>query len=170
MKSYKTIGIIVFLILAFAVFAWIAKPSPNGNKPGEPAQTSSATPGDLTAESAQFDFGTVSMAAGKVTHEFAIKNTSAGAVTITTIETSCMCTVATLIHGNNRFGPFGMPGHGLARGIDEIINPGETAVVEAVFDPAAHGPAGVGKIDREIHITDASSKMLVLRFSAFVTP
>ena len=42
--------------------------------------------------------------------------------------------------------------------------------VEVVFDPTAHGPAGVGKIERVVTLENNSSSDLNIMFSAFVTP
>lgn len=54
--------------------------------------------------------------------------------------------------------------------INQTINPGEEASVEVVFDPAAHGPAGVGQIQRTVTIENNTGKPLELGFSAVVTP
>lgn len=81
-----------------------------------------------------------------------------------------MCTVATLGIRGERFGPYGMPGHGFIPKIGQTINPNEEAIVEVVFDPAAHGPAGVGRIQRIITIENDSGQPLELQFTALVTP
>ncbi|KKT83316.1 MAG: hypothetical protein UW81_C0021G0020, partial [Candidatus Giovannonibacteria bacterium GW2011_GWC2_44_9] len=41
---------------------------------------------------------------------------------------------------------------------------------EVVFDPAAHGPAGVGRIERAVYLENSASEALQLKFSATVTP
>lgn len=126
----------------------------------------------LAAQESFYDFGTISMAAGTVRNVFVIRNDGAEPVTITKITTSCMCTKATLKSGGRSFGPFGMPGHGAVPGILQVITPGETAEIAAVFDPAAHGPSGTGKIRRVVSIeTNSQIKpRLELSFAADVTP
>src|SRR3972149_117405 len=124
----------------------------------------------LSSASPFFDFGKISMAAGNVSHPYSIKNISGAALTITRISTSCMCTTATLITPAGKRGPFGMPGHGPVPELQERFAPGETARVEVVFDPAAHGPAGIGQTDRTVTIINDAGPPLVLRFSAMVTP
>lgn len=126
--------------------------------------------GSLRAEETSFDFGAISMAAGTVTHSFKIDNTGATPVVVGKMYTSCMCTTATLVAGGKRFGPYGMPGHGFISGIGEPIAPGEEATVEVVFDPAAHGPAGVGRIQRTITIENSAGQALEFGFTALVTP
>jgi hypothetical protein len=64
-----------------------------------------------------------------------------------------------------------MPGHGgFAPDINEIVPPQENRGVDVVFDPAAHGPAGVGRIERAVFIEDENSGMKTLTIKALVTP
>jgi hypothetical protein len=81
-----------------------------------------------------------------------------------------MCTTATLVTPSGRRGPFGMPGHTPIPSIRERLAPGEMAQVEVVFDPAAHGPAGVGRIDRTVTLQNDAGAPLELAFTAMVTP
>jgi len=145
---------------------WIARPD------GQSSSASSATSNDiLTVEEANnYDFGTISMAAGKVRHTFKIKNISEKTVIVNKIYTSCMCTTAIFSLSGKQFGPYGMPGHGIISGINQAINPGEEADVEVIFDPAAHGPAGVGQIQRTITIENNAGRPVELLFAAIVTP
>ncbi len=160
-----TIGIILG-VLAFGGFIWIAKPDGESNN-----AVSATSNGTLTVEEANnYDFGTISMAKGIVSHTFKIKNTSEEAVTINKLYTSCMCTTAILSLSGKQFGPYGMPGHGAIPKIDQTISPGKEADVEVVFDPAAHGPAGVGRIQRTITIENNAGTPVELLFAAIVTP
>ena len=81
-----------------------------------------------------------------------------------------MCTTATLKIGGRQKGPYGMLGHGFIPKINETLNSGEEALVEVVFDPAAHGPAGVGPIQRAIAIENNAGEPVELLFAAIVTP
>jgi len=110
------------------------------------------------------------MAAGNVTHRFSIKNANAAPVVIRKISTSCMCTTAQLVKGGRKLAIYGMPGHGYVPNLDEPIAPNEQAMVEVVFDPAAHGPAGIGKIERFVSIYTDAAEPLELSFIALVTP
>ena len=110
------------------------------------------------------------MAAGKVSHRYPIRNGGAASLTVTRIYTSCMCTEATLARPGGKKGPFGMPGHGPAERIAEGFAPGEAAFVDIVFDPQAHGPAGVGRIERVVTIENSAGRPLELGFLAMVTP
>lgn len=81
-----------------------------------------------------------------------------------------MCTEATLVEGGERFGPFGMIGHGTIPEINRMVEPGRGVLVEAVFDPNAHGPAGIGRINRVISVVVGSRAIVELKLTAYVTP
>jgi len=168
MKRNKDIAISIGItLLALGGLAWLARPSPaHQNFAGVGA----GQPDSLQAEEAAFDFGTVSMAAGNVSHTFVIRNAAADPITITKLYTSCMCTTGTLEVGGKRFGPYGMPGHGSIPRISEAIGAGEKADVEVVFDPAAHGPAGIGPIERVIYVERENGGPLELTIRAMVRP
>jgi hypothetical protein len=124
----------------------------------------------LEVSEASYNFGTISMRQGNASHEFKLKNIGTEPVLISKIYTSCMCTEATLETKDGTIGPFGMMGHGLIPRIDRVIGPGEEAKLIAVFDPAAHGPAGVGRIQRVVSLESPGSAPLELAFQAMVTP
>src|SRR3989344_3147780 len=125
----------IFLgILVLAAMIWVARPAAEKGTVNYPEGSSGA----LEAKESSFDFGTISMAKGKVSHSFAVKNSGAGPVTIEKMYTSCMCTTAVLMKDGRKFGPYGMAGHGFIPKINEALASGAEAVVEVVFDPAAH--------------------------------
>ena len=107
---------------------------------------------------------------GEVAKEFTITNPNDGDIILSKVLTSCMCTNAYIIKPDSSMkGPFSMAGHG-ASSIDEVIKAGENRIVRVVFDPNAHGPAGIGNIDRFISLTDTSGNTLQLEIKALVTP
>ena len=126
----------------------------------------------LVASEPFFDFGTISMSAGNLTHAFNIKNTGTSSVTIDKIYTSCMCTIATLITQSGNEGPFGMQGHASIPQIAKVLAPGEEVRVDIVFDPAAHGPEGTGRVRRIVYLETGGGQesALQLSFEAVVTP
>ena len=133
-------------------------------------QAGSAQGSLIALDHDNFDFGEVSMANGKVNHMFKIKNTGNEAITIEKMYTSCMCTTAELMMRGSTWGPYGMPGHMSIPKIGEVLNPGEEAEIETIFDPAAHGPAGIGRIERQVTVENSSGASLELKFVAVVTP
>lgn len=127
----------------------------------------------LSVDNSFYDFGTISMAKGKVRTVFSLKNTTAETIVVEKLYTSCMCTSATLEINGERKGPFGMPSHKAIPKINQQITPGTKAFVEVEFDPAAHGPAGVGKIERKVFLdilSQGKQGKQEFSFSANVTP
>lgn len=169
MENKNNIVIWSAVILVIIVgFVWISgRSSENPN-----SQASLTEPSALAAAESFFDFGEISMAKGNVSHDFRVKNAGAKPINITKTYTSCMCTTAILQMASGReLGPYGMPGHGgFAPAINQIVASGEEITVKAIFDPAAHGPAGVGLIERAIYIENDSGKPVEIQFKAVVTP
>ena len=81
-----------------------------------------------------------------------------------------MCTTVKFIQGGKETGPFGMPGHGFVPPLKKTVAPNEEVAVSVTFDPTAHGPAGVGPIERAIYLYGKSDLLLQLDISASVTP
>lgn len=136
------------------------------------ASSSSSSVGSLTVMENDYDFGTISMEDGDVIHQFELMNDSSESVTINEVYTSCMCTTATITDAKDKtYGEFGMSGHGLLKKTNITLAPGDSAMVAAVFDPAAHGPSGVGLADRTVYIETNSTDTptIELDFKAMVT-
>lgn len=107
---------------------------------------------------------------GLVSHVFKVTNSSVKDIYLKKINTSCMCTAAYLESAGGEKGPFGMEGMGYVPPVNEIIKAGESRDIKVVYDPNAHGPAGVGAIDRAIYLTDGSDAVFQLEITAMVTP
>ncbi|PJE58536.1 MAG: hypothetical protein COU81_00135 [Candidatus Portnoybacteria bacterium CG10_big_fil_rev_8_21_14_0_10_36_7] len=167
MNNKTLIIIIILIILGFGVLIWWASLNQENNSSVLGTNNSQSV---LTASEKVYDFGTISMKDGKVEKVFKVTNSSAQDITISSIVTSCMCTVAYLETADGERGPFGMPGHGLVPKVNETIGAGETREVKVVYDPNAHGPAGVGNIDRFITLTDKTGAKFNLEIKATVTP
>ncbi len=173
MKTNTSIFFLAAVIVVIGAI-WVigTQPSVTQNNAPERSRSDSARGAEsLSADESFFNFGSISMAAGKVSHAYKIKNTGSDPIAVKKIYTSCMCTTAKLIMKEGSAGPFGMPGHAAIPTISERIAPNEEASVEVVFDPAAHGPGGVGKVRRVVYIeTDAQKEPFELSFEANVTP
>jgi hypothetical protein len=81
-----------------------------------------------------------------------------------------MCTTATLVKAMRIVGSYGMAGHGPMPDVNETFAAGEAAYVDVVFDPAAHGPAGLGHTERVVSIETDARQRLQLAFVANVRP
>jgi hypothetical protein len=172
--NWALLAAVMAIVLAVAVAILAARP---GARPANAIAPAAASPAvaspaqaSLLAKETFFDFGSISMAAGNVSHRYWFRNESATPVLIRRIYTSCMCTTATFVKGGRVVNRYGMPGHGPLPSVDETLAPGEAAYVDVVFDPAAHGPAGLGRTARVVTIESNTGLPLELRLTANVRP
>ncbi len=161
------IGALVVAVIAAKPDGRTAAPSA---APAAPAAAPARASQGLAAREVHFDFGSISMAAGNVSHRYWLHNESSAPVAIQRIHTSCMCTTATLVKGMRVIGRYGMAGHGPMPDVNESLAPGEAAYVDVRFDPAAHGPAGLGRTERVVTVEPAAGEPLQFGFVANVTP
>lgn len=145
------IGVLVFsflLIVGFAV--WQGGKEPSTKVAGA---TASANIKDLEVSPASYDVGTIKMKDGNVVKTYEVKNISSESMKLQRIATSCMCTKTKIKIGDRETREFGMEGMGDKNPpINLELPSGQTATVTAIFDPAAHGPKGVGPFDRTVFL------------------
>ena len=173
----KTKTIIMWVLGTFSLlilFVWIgSKNTTPSNNPNltTTASTTVEIKNQLVAPEIFYDFGTISMKNGNVSKIFKVTNSSDKDIFLSSLTTSCMCTKAFFVlpDGSKR-GPFGMPGMGMVPKLNETIKIGESRDVEVVYDPNAHGPAGVGMIDRFVYLEDSKGEKLQFEIKAVVTP
>lgn len=163
MNKTIIIGAVVILVL----FGIMALGRPQQASVPNPAQAATSV---LKTSENFHDFGTISMAKGLVNYPFTITNSTSEDITIDSVTTSCMCTSAYLVNGQSKKGPFGMPGMGYVPRANELVKAGETRTVDVVYNPAAHGPAGVGPIDRFVYVQDSKGGVVTFEIKAVVTP
>lgn len=106
----------------------------------------------IVIEPSYYNFGDVSQAKGITTTTFTIKNEGTSDLVIDNMESSCMCTTASIIY-NGAEGPiFGMSMHGgNPKEWSVSIPPGEEAQLKIYYDPNVHGELR-GLITRTIDI------------------
>ncbi len=165
----NTIIIVVLIIIGIAGLMWWGKSvqSTNNEKIENKQQLNNSE--TLIANETVYDFGTISMRDGIVSKIFKLTNPTQKDIDLKNIGTSCGCTTAFIINGNSKKGPFGMEGMSNNK-TDEVIPAGESRDIEVVFNPNAHGPAGIGIIDRFIYIIDSKRNETKLEIKAIVKP
>ncbi|MDP2704390.1 MAG: DUF1573 domain-containing protein [bacterium] len=168
MKKPFLIGAAGVLLLVGALF-YIGQPKEKEEQ-GNAYQGKAEIVSAFQAQESAYDFGTVRMANGNVNHVFSVRNAGETPMKIEKIFTSCMCTTAFAEQGGKRKGPFGMPGHGIVPKANIELAPGEEIGIDVVFNPNAHGPAGVGPIERQIYLVDEKGAEQVFAISGTVTP
>ena len=153
------------LIIVLGGVLMYAEPDEHPN-----ADTSTEIENVLTADRPLHDFGTISMKDGKVKTTFKIKNDKAEVIQMQKLYTSCMCTEASLKINGGNLGPFGMPGHGAFPTFKEVLEPNQEVQIEVEFDPNAHGPSGVGVIERMAILEGPKGQLVSVGIRANVTP
>lgn len=96
-----------------------------------------------------FDWGNIPYSGGNATKTFNIKNTGTDALKLTGVKTSCDCTKAQISIDGKTSPYFSM--HSTSSWVGEVA-PGKEAQLQVIFDPAFHGPTGVGPMERLISV------------------
>lgn len=159
MKSNKliiTISILTLTILGLGVWL-LTKPTP-----GSQLGTAIASGGKAEVPVASFDWGTIDYSGGDVTAEFTINNSGAGPLSLSEVSTSCMCTTAQIIISDPKSPFFGM--HTKSSWVGQIPAGGQ-ATLKVVFDPAFHGPSGVGPVTRQVVMKTSDPQNPKLEFN-----
>lgn len=132
-----------------------------GKQPAAVQVNSSQNAKASVVEEKNYDWGQIPYSGGKVSKSFTIKNTGTDKLTLSNIQTSCMCTNASVIIDGKSSPEFGM--HSTSSWVGEVM-PGKDAQLLVVFDPAFHGPSGVGIIDRLVEVGTNDSNNAKLEF------
>ncbi len=121
----------------------------------------------VVVESSDHGWGDIGIDNGSVEHSFMIKNDGEATLKLFNVSTSCMCTNARLVSGDVTSPEFGM--HTKSGYVFEVPSQ-ETVQLSVVFDPAFHGPNGVGAITRQIKVqtNDPSQSDLLFNLTANV--
>jgi len=115
----------------------------------------------------RYDLGPVPIYGGNVEMLFQVRNEGSVPFALASVYSSCACTSAVLVFDDDsEVGPFGMPGHELPNKIERTVAPGEEFQVKVIFDPAAHGLAGVGKVERAVFLQTVDGGTARLIFGA----
>jgi len=154
MKNNKVIyAVSVLIVLAALIFVSYEADSK------KQVDISVSSESVLSVVNNNFNFEVLEMKDGKVKHDFEVQNNGSESVVIKKVYTSCACTTASILNADgDSYGLFGMQGHkGFALNTNIEVKPGESAKVTAIYDPAAHGPKGIGKIKRIIYLDTNST-------------
>lgn len=171
------LSVVLVLILGGSLFAVGSggESTSQGPSAPSPVTSSQARPklqplSGVDVSPQPFEFGQVSMKKGVVTQPFSLKNKTGKDLAVAKIETSCMCTEASLKVGDKESPYFGMPGHTSNPGWPVTISKDGEASVTVKFDPNAHGPEGTGLAKRVIRIffSDPQNTYLDINFSVDV--
>ncbi|MCA9371470.1 DUF1573 domain-containing protein [Candidatus Woesebacteria bacterium] len=116
-----------------------------------------------TIDQTDYDWGVIGIHDGIVQATFPIKNGGTEPLKLFNVQTSCMCTTAQLKVEDVVSPEFGM--HTKSSYVTEVP-PGKTAQLVVTFDPAFHGPSGIGPITRQIMVETNDKANPRLAFTA----
>lgn len=115
-----------------------------------------------TIDQKNYDWGQINMQGGNISKTFTIKSTGTETLKLSNIKTSCHCTKAQIKIGSITSPSFGM--NTVSSWTGEIP-PGQEAQLEVIFDPAYHGPQGVGPINRLVAVETNDKSNSRIEFS-----
>lgn len=116
----------------------------------------------IEATERNFDWGNIPINGGNATKTFSIKNTGTDTLQLTGVKTSCTCTKAQVAIDGRTSPYFSM--HATSSWVGEVA-PGKEAQLTVIFDPAFHGPTGVGPMERLISMKTNDAQNPTLEFS-----
>ncbi|EKD85159.1 MAG: hypothetical protein ACD_38C00074G0002 [uncultured bacterium] len=151
------IGFIIFTLLMLGGGVFVLSSTTSG--PGKITASQNAKAEVLEKT---FDWGNIPINGGNATKTFIIKNTGSEILKLTGIKTSCTCTKAQVEIEGKTSPYFSM--HATSGWVGEVA-PGKEARLLVIFDPAFHGPTGVGSVERLISIQTNDSQNPNLEFS-----
>ena len=148
-----TVVITVLILAAAAVF---------GSGMGATTQVTTDGQVAISVDSNRYDWGNIDISGGGVSKSFAIESSGDVPLKLYNVKTSCMCTTAQLKTTSQTSPKFNM--HDQTSSVFEV-KPGETAELIIEFDPAFHGPSGIGPISRTITMNTNDPRNPTLSFN-----
>ena len=138
------VGFIIVTLLMLGGGVWVLS-----NTTANPVKITSSQNAKVSIDTKSYNWGQIPYSGGNATKTFAIKNSGTEILKLSNIKTSCTCTKAVLEIDGKNSPYFSM--HSIASWVGEVAA-GKTAKLTVIFDPAFHGPTGVGPIERLISI------------------
>ena len=115
----------------------------------------------VSVDKTSYDWGEIGINDGKVQAEFTLTNAGAASLQLANVSTSCECTTAQIVIEGKASPYFGMHQKSSWTG---QVEPGKSAKLIVEFDPAFHGPQGIGQITRQAVVETNDSKQRKLTF------
>lgn len=150
------IGLIIFTLSILGGGIYVLSTS------SAPVKITASQNARISVDQKTFDWGNIPYSGGNATKIFTIKNTGSDTLKLTGVKTSCTCTKAQVAIGGKSSPYFSM--HATSAWVGEVA-PGQEAQLTVIFDPAFHGPTGVGPIERIISMQTNDTQNPTLEFS-----
>lgn len=127
-----------------------------------PVQITATQNAKAEVDQKTFDWGNIPYSGGNATKTFTIKNSGSDTLKLTGVKTSCTCTKAQVEIDGKTSPYFSM--HSTSPWVGEV-SPGKEAQLTVIFDPAFHGPTGVGPVERLVSVETNDVQNSNLEFS-----
>lgn len=150
------IGLITFTLFILGGGIYVLSTS------SAPVKITSSQNAKISVDQKTFDWGNIPYSGGNATKTFTIKNIGSDTLKLTGVKTSCTCTKAQIVIDGKSSPYFSM--HATSAWVGEVA-PGKEAQLTVIFDPAFHGPTGVGPIERVISMQTNDTQNPSLEFS-----
>lgn len=161
MDKKFTILIVLAMLGIFGGAIFISSSSKTETK----AVLSKANGAKISIDHKEKKVGNIGYSNGILYHVFPIKNTGTKNLEIANMFSSCMCT-KTYLNIAGKDGPsFGMRGASVPSSWVGVLKPGESGEVIAAFNPAYHGPSGVGEVARTVSFETNDPDQSYVEFS-----
>lgn len=151
------IGLIVFTLLIVGGGMYFLSSTSSA-----PAQVTASQNAKAQVVERTFDWGNIPYSGGNATKTFTIKNIGSDPLRLSGVKTSCTCTKAQVVIDGKTSPYFSM--HSESAWIGEVA-PGKEAQLLVIFDPAFHGPSGVGLVERLISVNTNDAQNPTIEFS-----
>jgi len=163
----KFLAIIAFLTLGIIV---LAVSITSFSKSDTKAVLSQIQGAKIKVDHTYKTVGDIGYSKGILYHSFPIKNEGTQDLKIANMTTSCMCTKVFLKTKKGEGPRFGMKGMTAPSSWTEVLKPGEDGEIIAAFDPAYHGPQGLGPVSRIVSFqtNDPDTPYIELSFEGTV--
>ena len=150
------VGLSLTLLLVFGGVFLVTRTNNSASLAG--SQTT-----QVSVDKTSHDWGEIGINNGKVQAEFSLTNTGSAPLQLANISTSCMCTTAQAVIDGKASPYFGMMQKSSWTG---QVEPGKSAKLIVEFDPAFHGPQGIGQITRQTTVETNDPNQRQLTFTA----
>lgn len=133
-----------------------------GKQPAGSVELSKNSAAEFSTDHDRYEWGNIDYGGEKASHRFTVTNNGTADLTIANLKTSCMCTTAQFLSSSGNSPILAMHQKSTWQG---TLAPGDTADIDVVFDPAYHGPQGVGLIERVVSFDTNDPKKPYVEFT-----
>ncbi|MDO8551272.1 MAG: DUF1573 domain-containing protein [bacterium] len=154
-----TIGIIIFTVLIFTGGIFILSKAPS--KAGLQKEGGVK----IGIDHDKYEFGTVKLTSGIVEHKYPVTNAGQKDLKIANLASSCACTKVYFKSSAGESPKASMKGMTKPSSWVGVLKPGGQGELVMDFDPAFHGPGGVGKISRSLSFETNDPAHTYIEFS-----